>query len=64
MQAAAPLEARRRIRTALVTAGITGFFRAEGLLAEMGPRDLVLLMLAAYAGGLAWGWRRCGRESA
>ena len=41
-----------------------GFFRAEGLLAEMDPRDLVLLMVAAYAAGLAWAWRRYGRESA
>ena len=41
-----------------------GFFRAEGLLAEMDPRDLVFLMIAAYAGGLAWAWRRYGRESA
>jgi hypothetical protein len=35
-----------------------GFFRAEGLLADMDPRDLVMLMLLAYAGGLAWAWRR------
>ena len=35
-----------------------GFFRAEGLLGEMDPRDLVMLMLIAYAGGLAWAWRR------
>lgn len=35
-----------------------GFFRAEGLLAEADPRDLVALMLVAYAGGLAWAWRR------
>ena len=41
-----------------------GFFRAEGLLAEMDPRDLVFLMVAAYAGGLVWAWRRYGRESA
>lgn len=35
-----------------------GFFRAEGLLAEMDPRDLVMLMLIAYAGSLTWAWRR------
>lgn len=35
-----------------------GFFRAEGLLGEMDPRDLVMLMVLAYAGGLAWAWRR------
>lgn len=41
-----------------------GFFRAEGLLGEMDPRDLVLLMVLAYGAGLAWAWRRYGRESA
>ena len=35
-----------------------GFFRAEGLLSEMDPRDLVGLMLVAYAAGLMWAWRR------
>jgi len=35
-----------------------GFFRAEGVLSEMDPRDLVFLMLLAYAGGLTWAWRR------
>jgi hypothetical protein len=35
-----------------------GFFRAEGLLSEMDPRDLVGLMLIAYALGLTWAWRR------
>src|SRR5688500_16350514 len=35
-----------------------GFFRAEGLLSEMDPRDLVMIMLLAYAGGLTWAWRR------
>lgn len=35
-----------------------GYFRAEGLLAEMDPRDLVGVMLLAYAGGLTWAWRR------
>jgi len=35
-----------------------GFFRAEGMLSEMDPRDLVGVMLLACAGGLAWAWRR------
>ena len=35
-----------------------GYFRAEGLLSEMDPRDLVGVMLLAYAGGLTWAWRR------
>lgn len=35
-----------------------GFFRAEGLLSEMDPRDLVGIMLLAYGGGLTWAWRR------
>lgn len=35
-----------------------GFFRAEGLLAEMDPRDLAGLMMLAYAAGLTWAWRR------
>lgn len=35
-----------------------GFFRAEGLLSEMDPRDLVMIMLLAYAAGLTWAWRR------
>lgn len=35
-----------------------GFLRAEGLLAEMDPRDLVLLMVLSYGGALAWAWRR------
>lgn len=35
-----------------------GFFRAEGLLSEMDPRDLVAVMLLAYAAGLTWAWRR------
>ena len=35
-----------------------GFFRAEGLLGEMDPRDLVGLMIIAYAVGLTWAWRR------
>ena len=35
-----------------------GFFRAEGLLSEMDPRDLVALMLVTYGAGLAWAWRR------
>ena len=35
-----------------------GFLRAEGLLAGRDPRDLVALMLLAYAAGLAWAWRR------
>jgi hypothetical protein len=35
-----------------------GFFRAEGLLGEMDPRDLVGLMVIAYGGALAWAWRR------
>lgn len=35
-----------------------GFFRAEGLLGDMDARDLVGVMLVAYAGGLAWAWRR------
>lgn len=41
-----------------------GFFRAEGLLGEMDPRDLVMLMIVAYAGGLAWAWRHYGRDRA
>jgi hypothetical protein len=28
------------------------------LLSEMDPRDLVAIMLLAYAGGLTWAWRR------
>ena len=35
-----------------------GFFRAEGVLAEMDPRDLVMIMLLGYAAGLTWAWRR------
>ena len=35
-----------------------GFFRAEGLLSEMDPRDLVGLMVIAYGVGLTWAWRR------
>jgi hypothetical protein len=35
-----------------------GFFRAEGLLAEMDPRDLVALMVMTYGAGLTWAWRR------
>ena len=35
-----------------------GYFRAEGLLSEMDPRDLVGLMLVAYGAGLFWAWRR------
>ena len=38
-----------------------GFFRAEGVLAEMDSRDLVALMLIAYAAGLTWAWRRYQR---
>ena len=35
-----------------------GFFRAEGLLSELDPRDLSAVMLLMYAAGLAWAWRR------
>ena len=35
-----------------------GYFRAEGLLSEMDPRDLVVVMVVAYAAGLTWAWRR------
>lgn len=38
-----------------------GFFRAEGVLAEMDPRDLVMVMLLLYAAGLTWSWRRYQR---
>ena len=43
---------------AMIAMFAIGFFRAEGLLAEMDPRDLVALMLVTYGAGLFWAWRR------
>ena len=60
-------EFHRAVHVAAVTAAFPismvalfaiGFFRAEGLLGEMDPRDLVGLMVIAYGGALAWAWRR------
>jgi hypothetical protein len=42
----------------LVAVFVLGYLRAEGLLAGADPRDLPLVMVAIYAGGLALAWRR------
>lgn len=44
--------------TSMIAMFAIGYFRAEGLLSEMDPRDLVGLMLVCYGAGLFWAWRR------
>lgn len=64
MQAAVASPERKRVPLPLVTAVLTvAIWAAHIAIRETAstlddPRDLVALMLVAYAGGLLWAWRR------